>query len=219
MGDRLGTGRLVPRVEARAIGAETHGRRGVGRRPDQAGSPAAERAARPSPLRQHDGVLLQLNGRDLPGASCGPAARGHPGPYLNVHVGIGPRGQVAELVRGDRPAATWRIDVRVIAGAGGGFDFRGPLVEGRRGDRFIYLNWGEVDGRGDFSLFRRAKVMLSGLDPALVARALRTGAQLHCSFGLTDRRGKPTCARLLPAQVEWTVEAPRALPSARAPAH
>jgi len=157
-------------------------------------------------------MVIQLNGHDLPGASCNPAAPEHPEPYENVHVGIGSRGAAVELVRGDAPAATWRIEVRVVRERDGSIDFRGPLVDGRRGDRFLYLNWGTVDEQAGFRLFRRAKVMLSTLDPSVVMEAVSSDGELHCSFGLTDSRGNPSCARMQPSQVVWTVERKAILP-------
>lgn len=88
-------------------------------------------------------------------------------------------------------------------GSDGSIDFRGPLVSGRRGDRFLYLNWGTVAEDGTFELFRRAKVGLSELDPTLVAQALDRQADLRCTVQLTDAKGKPVCARLRPPAIEW----------------
>jgi hypothetical protein len=59
---------------------------------------------------------------------------------------------------GDAPAAGWRFEVEAKRAADGSIDFRGPLVSGRRGDRFLYLNWGTVAPDGTFQMFRRAKV-------------------------------------------------------------
>lgn len=130
-----------------------------------------------------------------------------PGAVLNknIHVGIGNRSRAERLFRGDAESATWRIDVRAIPKAGGTCDYRGPLVQGPRGDRFIYLNWGSVDDGGDFHLFRRAKVMLSDLDPGLVREAMGQGAELHADIELTDAKGNPTCARLRPPGIAWSL--------------
>ena len=43
-------------------------------------------------------------------------------------------------------------------------DFKGPAVHGERGDRFLYLTWGDVDDYAHFRRFRRAKLMLNRID-------------------------------------------------------
>ncbi len=97
--------------------------------------------------------------------------------------------------------ARWETDVAVV-----GDDFRGPAVHGRRGERFVYLTWGDLsDGR--FAMFRRAKLMLSRVDPALVDEATRDGRCLVADVVLTDDRGGPRCARVDPPAVRWSVEA------------
>src|SRR5258707_7722563 len=85
---------------------------------------------------------LRIVGRRLPGASWS----GRHG----IHVG-GQRGaEVVGLVIGDAADAVFDIDLEVVADTDGEPDFRGPYVHGRRGERFLYLSWGEVDGDGTF---------------------------------------------------------------------
>lgn len=157
-------------------------------------------------------MVIQINGRNLPGSSCNPAPD-HPGPYENIHVGIGRRGAPIELFSGDAASTSWRVDVRVVDSSDGSIDFRGQMVDGKRGDRFLYLNWGTVDEVGAFHLFRRAKVMLSGLDTALVRQAEQSEAELHCTVDLTDAKGHPTCARFRPPEISWSVV--RRIPATR----
>jgi hypothetical protein len=66
-------------------------------------------------------------------------------------------------------------------------------VQGRRGARFVYLTWGDVDADGSFTMFRRAKLMLADLEP-LVAETDQVVARVD----LTDESGGPRCARLRP---------------------
>ncbi len=147
-------------------------------------------------------VVIQVNGHDLPGASCIPAPD-DPRPHDNVHVGIGRREMATELVRGDASEATWRFEVRAIADENRRFDFRGPLVDGPRGDRFLYLNWVNVEKDGRCRLFRRAKIMLTDIDPALVERAVADETELHCDAGLTDAKGNPNCPRFRRTELSW----------------
>jgi hypothetical protein len=106
-------------------------------------------------------------------------------------------------VPGDSPQARWRIDVETNRTADGSVDFRGRFVHGKRGDRFLYLNWGPVDDDGSFSLFRRAKLSLSDVDPALVERAIGDNRGLVCTVNLTDENGHPRCARVRPPDIGW----------------
>lgn len=148
-------------------------------------------------------MVIQVNGRNLPGAQCSPAPDA--GPHDNVHVGIGSRDAPVELFRGDAPSASWRFDVQPAVQPDGSVDYRGPMVMGRRGDRFLYLNWGAVGEDGSFRLFRRAKICLSALDPALVRNAIDQGVTLQCTVDLTDAKGNPVCARLRAPAISWSL--------------
>jgi hypothetical protein len=121
-------------------------------------------------------MRLVIRGHRLPGLSCGP--------YENVHVGIQVRKDPEGLVAADAAGAEWVAEIRTADG-----DFRGPAVQGRKGERFVYLTWGTVSG-GSFAMFRRAKLMLADL-PA--------GAEeVTVDVDLTDEHGMPLCARLSP---------------------
>jgi hypothetical protein len=146
-------------------------------------------------------VVIQVNGSNLPGAQCSPAPDA--GPYENVHVGIGSRDAPVELFRGDAPSAAWRLEVQPAVEPDGSVDFRGPMVMGRRGDRFLYLSWGTVGQDGSFRLFRRAKICLTALDPALLREAIDQEAGLQCTIDLTDAKGNPVCARLRAPAISW----------------
>ena len=100
-------------------------------------------------------------------------------------------------MRGDAPAARWDVDVRAVVDATG-VDLRGPAVHGKRGERFLYLTWGDVGADGSFAMFRRAKLMVADIDPALLADAARDDGALRCELGLTDDRGGPRCAACAP---------------------
>lgn len=75
-------------------------------------------------------------------------------------------------------------------------DFRGPAVQGKRGQRFVYLTWGNLGGDGSFTMFRRAKIMLSDV-LELVGREAGD-SHVVATVDLTDNCGGPRCARLRP---------------------
>lgn len=131
------------------------------------------------------GVRIVIEGRNLPGRECGR--------YRDVHVGLQIGSRAEGLVPGDASGAHWEVEVRVVP-LDDERDFRGPAVHGRRGERFLYLTWGEYDGR-DFAMFRRAKLMLADMPGA---------DEVVAEVDLTDTRGMPCCARLHEPVLRWT---------------
>lgn len=142
---------------------------------------------------------MVIEGVSLPGRRCA-VGEG----YDNVHVGVQRRKEVVELHPGDAASATWSFDVEARDTPEGGVDFHGPYVQGRRGERFVYLSWGTVDGDGTFTMFRRAKLHLADVDPDTLARAAAGEGRLVAHLGLTDTCGLPICARVRPPNVTWS---------------
>ncbi len=141
-------------------------------------------------------MRVEVVGYNPPGRSCG-AGENH---VKNIHVGLGIKGEPHYLFAGDAEP-TWACEVKVVDGP----DFRGRFVHGKKGDRFLYLNWGDVDDDGTFRLFRRAKIMLTDVDTKLVEGADRNGKTLVARVNLTDEKGFPTCARLRAPAIEWSL--------------
>jgi hypothetical protein len=130
-------------------------------------------------------IELVIHGRDLPG---------HRDPHVALQVGREPVG----VVPGDAPEATWTTELRLVTAADGTPDVRGPAVQGKRGERFVYLTWGEVPAAGAFTMVRRAKLML---DPLLAAAP---SERATATVRLTDGKGDPRAARVPPEDVRWT---------------
>ena len=152
-------------------------------------------------MPRHDGPMrLTVRGHHLPGrkfVSEGKLLR-------NVYVGVQVRSEPVDLVPADATSATWEVSVRV-ADTDGTLDFFGPAVHGKRGERFLYLTWGDLGEDGSFAMFRRAKLMLDRVDPELV-RAAHRGSGLVATVDLTDERQGPRCARVDPPAITWSVE-------------
>jgi uncharacterized protein DUF5990 len=146
-------------------------------------------------------LTLRIIGRDLPGRTCA----GHRDVHVALQVGPHPVGAVP----GDATEAVFTTEVRMTrAPAGERPDFTGPAVHGRRGDRFLYLTWGEsADGR--FAMFRRAKLLLGDLPPEALAAAEAGGVPLEARLSLTAPDGTPRCASVRPPAVVWEVAQPR----------
>ena len=156
---------------------------------------------------QNDYVQIRIEASDLPGNSCGPSPDS-PGGYHNIHVGVQRRNRRDELlglVPGDASSATWTVDCNAVPSLTG-VDLNGPYIEGPPGGRFIYLCWGTVDDEKSFTLFRRAKLWLDAIPPAVINSALDVGL-LVGRLGLTDRKGNPLCAAVRPPLIEWSAVA------------
>jgi hypothetical protein len=82
-------------------------------------------------------------------------------------------------------------------------DLKGQYIQGPRRGRFIYLSWGTVDDAETFTLFRRAKLWLDGVPPAVLVQAMDTGLLIG-RLGLTDPKGHPLCASVRPPLIEWS---------------
>jgi hypothetical protein len=137
-------------------------------------------------------MRLRIRGRDLPT----PAGAGRERIGVALQVGTEPIGVVPD----GATQAVWETEVTLV-----GDDFRGPAVQGRRGERFLYLTWGDL-ADGGFAMFRRAKLMLSAVDRALVIEAASHDRTLVADVVLTDEKGGPRCARVDPPAIRWSVE-------------
>ncbi|MFE5089403.1 DUF5990 family protein [Streptomyces sp. NPDC056638] len=152
-------------------------------------------------------MQIHIEGSHLPGLTCGPDSD-FPGAH-NIHVGVQRKdrpGELLDLHPGDAPSASWTLDC-TVAPAEDGFEIKGPYVQNRLGGRFVYLSWGTVDENGVFTMFRRAKLMLGDIDPAVLEAAVRSG-HLTARLTLSDTKGQPLCARVRPPTVEWSAAAP-----------
>jgi hypothetical protein len=139
-------------------------------------------------------MRLRIILTDLPGRSwhdCG-----------SVHVGVQRGKEVVGVTPGDAPSASWDMDVEVRDDG----DVRGPWVQGKRGDRFVYVTWGTSADPERWGMFRRAKVMLAPVTE-LLQEAAASGAAVEASTSGKDVNGGPICAALRPPRVTWRVVA------------
>ena len=142
-------------------------------------------------------VPVRIVGRRLPGL--------HWSGRNGIHLGVQRGTEVVGLVRGDEGEVTFDIEVALDVDTDGVPDFRGPYVNGKRGERFVYLCWGEVDGEGTFSMFRRLKLPLSPLTEQFGLEALRQARRIQAFLELTDPKGRPVAASVRPPWVLWRV--------------
>jgi hypothetical protein len=143
-------------------------------------------------------VRIVIEGHDLPGrefVSDGMSLR-------NVHVAVQVGREPFGMVRGDADVARWEVDVRGVV-EGDAVDVRGPAVYGKKGERFLYLTWGDVGVDGSFTMFRRAKLMLGDIEAEALAAAVRNDGVIVAALSLTEEHGGPRCARVRPPAITW----------------
>lgn len=151
-------------------------------------------------------VTLRIIGTDLPGLSC-PSGGDFPG-YENIHVAVQRKDAPSELLEpqpGDAERVSWSLPCTAATTAAEGLVLNGPYIQNRLGGRFVYLSWVTVDGAGRATMFRRGKLLLSAVTPHVLAEAVERG-QLRARLTMTDEKGHPVCARLVPPRVHWNAE-------------
>ena len=111
-------------------------------------------------------------------------------------------------MRGDAAAATWELTVEPFTNKHGERTLRGRHVQDGIGGRFVYLSWTRIGEDGSSTMFCRSKLMLSGIPQDVYGAAIASGA-LRARLGLTNAKGGPVVARILPPAVQWS-----ALPAA-----
>lgn len=76
-----------------------------------------------------------------------------------------------------------------------GFRLRGPAVQGRPGERFVYLRMGAYAGQVGIDAGWRAKIGLEGINhQLLVAVKAKHSGVLEVQFAGTGPKGAPACA-------------------------
>lgn len=143
-------------------------------------------------------LRIRIEGSSLPGRIfC---------EHEHVHVAVQCRSAPVDPVPGDAPEATFEFEIEILLVDDGSWDFRGPYVHGKKGERFLYLTWGDLPPGGEFAMFRRAKLHLSCLDRALIAAAAEPDRAAVARLSLTDAKGGPRCASLRPPAIAWSAE-------------
>jgi hypothetical protein len=84
--------------------------------------------------------------------------------------------------------------------------FRGSVVNGPAHERFFNLAWIGREGTAAPAMFRRAKLRLDAIPPAVLREAARSG-QLVARPGLTAPDGMPLRASVKPPVIAWTTGA------------
>ena len=77
----------------------------------------------------------------------------------------------------------------------GSIDFKGELVQGKRGERFIYIAIGTMAGQVNAAWSRRLKIPLNGITIEMIEVANKSmKVALETTIAGTAKDGGPTCA-------------------------
>ena len=130
-------------------------------------------------------------------------------PFLAEHgVAFGLQGRNGEVEA--VPAvdtSVFETEVEVVGAIGDDpVDFRGRHVNGRRGDRFLYLSWGAVSADEPFVMVARAKIGLATIPQELLSVAADDGAvTVECRLQATDAKGQPASGTVRPPALHWSL--------------
>ena len=143
-------------------------------------------------------LTLVLHCQNLPGTECD----GRTGVRLGTQKGK----EVIEDVPADSAEVIFTMPMRVHSHSQTGqSDFRGPFVQGKVGERFIYLCWGVRAGT-EWDGFRRAKLPLHHINPKLLRQALQAEKPIHVFLDMTDEKGGPLTASIKEDAIEWRLD-------------
>jgi len=125
-----------------------------------------------------------------------------------LHLGMQHGSDVIDPVLATAGPVSFALTVEVTTiGDGETVDVRGPYVHGKRGDRFLYLSWGEVDRDGRIGMAMRTKIKLQSIPPDLITRALKSDSTLRGTLSLVDVAGNPVSGTIPPERIHWSIVA------------
>ncbi len=113
-----------------------------------------------------------------------------PGVDFGLQNGQGSTYEVVQKQRSDGSDLQFEFAVKVKTDKAGAPDFRGPFVQGPRGDRYFYIDIGIYAGQANTQWSRRLKVPLSCITWELI----NSQSVLVGKIPGTGKDGGPSCA-------------------------
>lgn len=114
-----------------------------------------------------------------------------PGVDFGLQSGYGSAYEVVSTQRSGKGDLRFELSVGIKDGPkSSDLDFNGPFVQGKKGERFFYIDIGTYAGQADSAWGRRLKIPLSGISK----RAAASGSVLETAIAGTGKDGGPACA-------------------------
>jgi hypothetical protein len=105
------------------------------------------------------------------------------------------RDELIKPTAATRSRISFDFSIEVVAGdSPDEFRLRGPAVQGRPGERFVYLCVGTYAGQAGAPASGRTKISLEGITRTLLGRAKKKAGVLEARFAGTARDGGPSRA-------------------------
>jgi hypothetical protein len=139
-------------------------------------------------------ISIQLTLQPLPAVAAG-----------QLQFGV-QRGKTVVKVQEMSPELTQltvTLEATAVLQSDNSFDWKGPYVHGRPGERFLYLNWGWQQADG-WQGMRRAKIPLGLIPSELVKTAVAQNSLLHGTLDGIARDGGPVAASV--KSVAWHIQ-------------
>jgi hypothetical protein len=129
-----------------------------------------------------------------------------PPPNIDWALQLG-RDELIKPTASTKSGVSFDFAVEVVAGdSPGDFRLRGPAVQGRPGERFVYLCVGAYAGQAGASASGRAKISLEGITRKLLDEVKRKrSGLLEARFAGTARDGGPSRASVPLLGEGWCV--------------
>ena len=115
-----------------------------------------------------------------------------------VQMGRGTAYETAQTQRSTGNDLRFEFSIGISGSKPAAPDFRGPVVQGPRGQRFVYIDIGTYAGQTGTPWSRRLKIPLSGISWDVIDRASAAQMALETRVPGTGRDGGPTCATVKP---------------------
>ena len=115
-----------------------------------------------------------------------------------VQIGRGAEYDTAQKQRSKGKDLRFEFTVGIGASKPAAPDFRGAVVQGPRGQRFVYIDIGTYAGQTGTPWSRRLKIPLIGITWDVIDRASASQMVLETRVPGTARDGGPTCATVKP---------------------
>lgn len=130
-----------------------------------------------------------------------------PPPHIRWALQLG-KDEIVEPTSATSHRISFDFSVDVADGeAEGNFRLRGAAVQGKPGQRFVYLRMGTYAGQTDIDAGWRAKIGLEGITRELVEAVRKRGSgRLAVEFAGTNPKGGPACATVPLLGQGWHVE-------------